>query len=171
MHNLIKRLEKRGWEKKEIQKAVSIIANIKKNKPNDIRFLEKRIYWILLVVIVTANFAISTALMPVLMTLKGTSLYLIIILIGFTFGLLFELVIRSIEHLKKKHHVILAILIPLVGLVNFFVMSWISNGLIRKLELQNFQNPLSIAIAYSASFVIPYIVYRFILKVDYYIKE
>ena len=171
MRNLVERLEKRGWSKKDIIKTVGIIRNAKKNKPSDIRFLEKRIYWILLFVIIAANFAISIALIPVLVALKGMFLYFIIIIIGMVFGLLFELVIRSIDHLEKKHHLILAILIPLIAIVNIFVMSNISNYFIKILSLTNLHNSAVIAVVYSASFVLPYIIYRFILKIEYYVKE
>lgn len=171
MRNLIKRLEKRGWNKKEISKAVGIIQNAKQNKSKDISFIEKRIYWILLVVIIVANFAISVALIPILITLKGMLLYFVLGLLGIIFGLLFELVIRSIEHLEKKHHVFLAILIPLIALTNILIVLNISNKLAFTLGLKNIQNSIMIVFIYSASFVLPYIIYRFILKIEYYAKE
>ena len=170
MKNLIERLEKRGWSKKEIIKAVNIIKKAKQNKPKDIIFFDKRIYWILLVVIIAANFAISVALIPILMTLRGVLLYFIIIVLGLIFGLLFELVIRSIEHLEKEHHLFLAVIIPLIALANVFIISKISNYLTRTLNLANSQNPIVIALIYAASFVLPYIVYRFVLKIEYYVK-
>ena len=171
MKNLVERLEKRGWSKKEIIKAVNIIKKAKQNKPKDIIFFEERIYWILLVVIIAANFAISVALIPILLTLRGVLLYFIIIVLGLIFGLLFELLIRSIEHLEKEHHLFLAVLIPLIALSNVFVISKISNNLTRTLNLTNFQNPIVIALIYAASFVLPYIIYRFVLKIGYYAKE
>ena len=171
MENLKKRLEKRGWDKKEIEKAVGIIHNAKQLKTTETRFLEKRIYWVLLVVIIAANFAISIALIPVLMALKGALLYFIIVLLGIVFGLLFELVIRSIEHLEKKHHLILAILITLFALTNFFVVSRISNNLMTTLNLTNIHTPIIIALVYAASFALPYVTYRFVLKIEYYAKE
>ena len=171
MKNLIKRLEKRGWSEKEISKAVEIIHNAKQLKTQETRFFEKRIYWILLFVIIAANFAISVALIPILMTLNGMLLYFIIIVLGIIFGLLFELVIRSIEHLEKRHHILLVILIPLTALANIFVISRISNNLSQVLSLKNIQNPILISIIYAASFVLPYIIYRFILKIEYYVKE
>ena len=171
MKNLIKRLEKRGWSEKEISKAVEIIHNAKQLKTQETRFFEKRIYWILLFVIIAANFAISVALIPILMTLNGMLLYFIIIVLGIIFGLLFELVIRSIEHLEKRHHILLVILIPLTALANVFVISRISNNLSQVLSLKNIQNPILISIIYAASFVLPYIIYRFILKIEYYVKE
>ena len=171
MQSLIKRLEKKGWSKKEISKTVEIIHNAKRLKTPETRFLEKRVYWILLIVIIAANFAISVALIPVLMALRGMVLYIIILIMGIAFGLLFELVIRSIEHLEKRHHIFLAVLIPVVALVNILVISNFSNGLTKILNLKNIHNSLGISVIYTASFVLPYLIYRFILKIEYYAKE
>ena len=171
MRNLIDRLEKKGWSKKEIINAVDIIKKAKHSKTAGNLFLEKRIYWILLIIIMAANFAISVALVPLLVALKGVFLYFVIIILGTVFGLLFELVIRSIEHLEKRHHQLLVIFIPLIALVNIFIISKISNNLTSTLGLANLHNTITIAIVYAASFVLPYIVYRFILKIEYYAKE
>jgi len=171
MENLVKRLGKRGWGQKEINKAVDVIKNAKQNKTKDNIFLEKRIYWILLAVIIVGNFAIAISLIPLLMALKGAFLYIIVITLGIVFGLIFELVIRSIEHLEAKHHFILAFLIPLIALVNVFIITRISNNLASTLSLGNFNSPMIVSIVYAASFVLPYILYRFVLKMGYYAKE
>lgn len=171
MRNLVDRLEKRGWGRKDIIKAVEIIKKAKKDKPKEIKFLDERIYWILLTIMVAANFAISVAIMPLLIALKGIFLYFILIVLGIVFGLLFELVIRSIEHLEKQHHVFLAFLIPLTALANVFVISNISNNLARTLNLTNAHNSIIIAIVYAVSFVLPYVAYRFVLQIGYYVKE
>jgi|SRR3989338_2830698 len=158
MQNLAKRLEKIGWEGHEIEKALRIISSTKAKA--EFRFLEKRIYWILLIVIIAANFAVSVALLPALMALKGNFLYITIIVLGISFGLLFELVIRSIEHLQAKHHIALAIFIPAAALASFFA---VSNSV-------NFRSPLAVSLAYAVSFTIPYAVCRFIFKIGYYSK-
>ncbi|MBI3035954.1 hypothetical protein HYY71_06550 [Candidatus Woesearchaeota archaeon] len=171
MRNLVNRLEKRGWGKKDIIKTIGIIKDVKQSKAKEDLFLEKRVYWILLAVIITANFAISVALMPILMALNGAFLYFVVIILGIVFGLLFELAIRSIEHLEKKHHLFLAVLIPLIALINAFVISNISNNLAKTLNLANVHNSIVVALVYAISFVSPYIVYRFVLKIEYYSKE
>lgn len=171
MHNLVDRLEKRGWSRKDIIKTVEIIKNAKKSKSKDIIFIEKRIFWILLALIIAANFAVSIAVIPILIALKGMILYSALIILGVVFGMLFELVIRSIEHLEKKHHVFLAFLIPMAALANVFVIAKVSNSLSRTLNLTNVQDSMIIAIVYAASFVLPYIVYRFVLKIEYYARE
>ena len=171
MQNLIKRLEKSGWGRNDINKAVNIMQNAKQNKTRDIISFDKNVYWILLVIIVVANFAISIALVPVLVTLGGIFLYFIMILLGLVFGLLFELVIRSIEHLEKKHHLILVFLIPLVALINMFIVARMSNSLKITMSLKNANEPIILSIFYAAAFVLPYIIYRFVLKIEYYAIE
>ena len=170
MHNLVDRLEKKGWSRKDIIRTVETIKNAKKKQPKDIIFIERRIFWILLITIIAANFAVSVALLPLLVALKGALLYIIIIILGIIFGLLFELVIRSMEHLGRQHHIFLAFLIPIIALMNIFIMSRISNRLAQSLGLANAHNPVVMSIVYSASFALPYIISRFVFKIGYYAK-
>ncbi len=171
MENLRKRLEKRGWQNQEIEKAIGIIKRAKQNKTKESLFLERRIFWILLIFIIVANFAISVALMPLLIALSGFVPYFVISVLGLVFGLVFELVIRTIEHLESRHHLALAVLIPLIALANVYLISGLSNEVAFKLDLQNIHSPLVIGFVYAASFVLPYLVYRFVLKIEYYAKE
>ena len=171
MHNLIRRLKKKGWSEKDIKKAVEIAQNARLNRLNKLSFLEKRIYWILLLVIIAVNFAISVALIPLLIALKGIFLYAVVIILGLFFGLILELVIRSIEHLEKKHHVFLAFIIPLIALINLFIITGIANNFSNILNIRNIQNPITITLIYTVSFTTPYLFHRFFLKTEYYIKE
>ncbi len=171
MRNLIERLKKRGWKKMEIAKAVGIIKKAKQDKAKETIFIEDRIYWILLVILIAANLAISAALIPILIALREEILLFIIILIGIVFGALFETVIRGIEHLEKRHHTFLAVFIPIMAFVAVFFISRLSNNLVKMMGLNNFHSPIIIAFVYAVSFVLPYIVCRFILKIEYYAKE
>lgn len=170
MRNLIERLKKRGWKKREIAKAVGIIKKAKQDKAKETIFLERRIYWILLAILIAANLAISAALVPILIALKEEILYFIITLIGVVFGALFETVIRSMEHLEKRHHTFLAVFIPIMAFAAVFFISNLSNDLMKMIGLSNFHSPIIIAFVYAVSFALPYIVYRFILKIEYYAK-
>ena len=103
--------------------------------------------------------------------MNGIFLYAVLIILGIVFGLLFELVIRSIEHLERKHHIILAFLIPIVALVNMFVVARLSNDFKISLLIKNSTQPLVLSLVYAAAFVLPYIIYRFVLKIEYYSRE
>jgi hypothetical protein len=170
MKNLISRLERKGWKKSEISKAVSIIKNAKKSKPKELLFLEKKISIILLLLVIAVNFAVSISFIPLLITLKGVVLYFIIIVMGIFFGLLFEVVIRSMEHLEKQQHMVLAAIIPAIALLNFSIISKLSNKISINLGFRNSTDPFAVGIVYAGSFIAPYIFYKFVLKKDYYLK-
>lgn len=168
MQNLIRRLEKRGWSRKEISKAVGIIKNAKKDKTKQAKFRNELIYGVLLALIITANFAISIALIPYLIVLRGFLLYFVIALLGACFGFLFETAIRSIEHLEREHHLLLTIMLPLVALANLLIISRMANGVIMSLNLKNVHDPFAVSFVYALSFVLPYFIYRFVMKRGYY---
>ena len=168
MQNLTERLEKRGWKKEEIQNAVNSIKSAKQNKSRGMMFLEKRMYWLLLIIIAVSNFAVSMAIIPILMALAEMALYFAIIVLGLSFGFLFELVIRGIEHLEKRHHAFLAVFIPITAFLIVYFMAELSNKLMLILGLKNFHASAIIAFAYAASFAVPYIVYRFVMRKEYY---
>ena len=171
MQNLVKRLEKRGWKRNEISRAVGIIQKAKQNKTKENLFLEKRVYWVLLILIITANFAIAITMMPLLVALKGFSLYIDIITLGAMFGLAFELVIRGIEHLEKNQHLALAAIIPIIALASAFLITRTSNKISIAFGRENFHEPIAVSLVYASSFALPYVIYRFVLKKEYYARD
>jgi len=164
MYDIKKRLEQKGWKKKDIIKTANIIQKAKENKHPHIKTLDNAVYWISLGLAIIGNFLISISLIPLLLILKSFPLYLTIVTLGASFGLLFELLIRTIEHLETKHHLFLGIIIPIIALINLVVIVLISNGLEEILNIQNFQNPLLVGAAYAISFIFPFAIYHVFLK-------
>ena len=164
MKDIKKRLIQKGWNKSDINKTIKIIEHAKANKHPHIKILDKAVYWISLIIAIIGNLIISISLIPILLTLKSFQLYIIIITIGVSFGLLFELLIRSIEHLETRHHLFLGIIIPIIALANVFIIVLISNGLEEIINIQNTQNPLTIGIVYAVAFISPYFLYQLFLK-------
>ena len=154
-------LLEKGWKRKDIESAIKIIRHAKKHKHPKIKLLDKAVYWISLAVAIAGNFIISIALMPFLIALSGFSLFLFIIALGLSFGLLFELLVRGIENLEAKHHLFLGIIIPIVALANFVI---ISDNLKKFIGIESPQDPLIVGAIYSISFILPYITYHIFLK-------
>lgn len=168
MEALKKRLKEKGWKSKEINKTIRIVKKVKKKKQPAQNFLDKLVYWIALLIVVSGNITISIALIPSLIVLNSTSLYLVIIIIGLSFGFLFELVIRSIEHLEAKHYIFLSILVPVIAIINFVIIVNFSNEFAGIMNIGNTNNPVLIGLAYSLSFMFPFIYFKLILKKGYY---
>ena len=100
MEEIKNKLVEEGWKKRDINKTIRIIEKAKENKHPKIKLLDKTVYWFSLLIAIVGNLIISISLIPVLLALKGQQLYFIIIVLGISFGLLFELLIRTIENLK-----------------------------------------------------------------------
>ena len=168
MEKLKKRLKEKGWSAQDINKTIKIIKEAKEKKHPAIKSLDKLVYWAALAIAIIGNFIISIALIPPLMALKSIQLFLIIAALGISFGLLFELLIRSIEHLETRHHVFLGILIPSVALINIFIITLVSNNLEKIFKIDNSHNPYIIGIVYAVAFMSPFILYKLIMKKGYY---
>ena len=164
MRSLERRLAEKGWAKKDINKAIRIIEKAKKSKHPKIKLLDKAVYWLSFLVAIIGNFIISVALIPFLLESDNARLYLIAIILGVSFGLLFELLVRKIENLTAKHHIFLGIAIPILAVLNFVIILKNMESLIG-IEAKN--NPLGIGIIYSISFILPYFIYQYFLKNRY----
>ncbi|MCX8146963.1 MAG: hypothetical protein N3D84_00670 [Candidatus Woesearchaeota archaeon] len=115
------------------------------------------VYWTVLLVLTIGNFLISVILIPFLLVFKPVHLALIVSILGIIFGLMFNLIIRDIEHIEKEHHLIAAIFIPSIALINIFVMVNIANNLAARLKLPAHENAFLISLLYVIVFIIPYV--------------
>ena len=161
MENIRKYLLEKGWKRKDVESAIRIISHAKKHKHPKIKLLDKAVYWISLSVAIAGNFIISIALIPFLIALSGFRLFLFVIALGISFGLLFELLVRGIEGLEVKHHLFLGIIIPIVALASFVI---ISNNLKKLIGIESPHDPIIVGAIYSISFILPYIIYHVFLK-------
>lgn len=168
MERLKKRLEEKGWSKQDINKTIKIVEEAKEKKHPAIKLLDRSVYWIALILAIIGNFIISVALIPFLMALKSIQLFSVIVVLGFSFGLLFELLIRSIEHLEAKHHIFLSILIPVVAIINVFIITLVSNNIEKIFKIDNPQNPYIVGIVYAIAFILPFVFYKLVMKKGYY---
>jgi len=130
---------------------------LRKKEDKEILTMNKLVYWLALLVTIIGNLIISAALIPFLIVLKDVQLYLIIVVLGIAFGLLFDLLLRDIKNIDFKHHVIAAIFIPGIAIVNLFIITKLANRLIEMLNVVNVEhNPIIISIVYAVAFILPY---------------
>jgi hypothetical protein len=164
----VRRLKERGWSEEDLKRTEELIQKRnREDKSRSMPSMNRILYWSAVVVIVLGNFIISMFLIPFLLVLKKLSLDIIIVTIAFAFGLLFNLLVTDIEHIEKKHHVIILILVPFIALINFIVMVNVADALAATLKLPIArENPYFIALIYVAAFILPYL-YSLIVKKTY----
>jgi len=156
-HNLLKK----GFSRNEAQKTVEILDKATELKSSKIKFLDATIYWVLLIVAIIGNLVISIILVPFLLAFKTIPLYFTIIVLAALFGFLFDQLIRDIEHLEHKHHIIAWIFIPVLAIINTYYMTSFANYVTETLELPlASHSPLMISITYVIAFILPYAVHN-----------
>lgn len=159
------RLAEKGWSKKEIKKTAHIIEKSEIKKSKKVMFLDKYVYLISLFVGIIGNLIISIALIPFLLALESFQLYLVIVVLGMSFGLFFEILIRDIENLEAKHHITAGIVIPCLALVNMYIITLFSYNISSIAGIRKIMHiPMLIGFVYAVSFIAPYVFYRFLKK-------
>ncbi|MBW2999066.1 chloride channel protein [Candidatus Woesearchaeota archaeon] len=165
---LQEKLLEKGWHEEEVAEAVKILGSEEAKKKNIIFYQQMSpiTYWTMLIVAIIGNLIISMVLIPFLIVLPNFKLYVIIGVIGFAFGALFNLLLRSIENIDYKHHIVAGIFIPAIAVVNIYVITTLANslsfsiekGLIRTTLFH--QNPILVSLIYVGAFVLPYVIFE-----------
>jgi len=151
------RLKVKGWSDAEIKKTINILEIAKAKKHPKLILLDKAVNWMALLLVIFGNFAFSIFLIPVLVTFPSSSLYLIILLLSSSFGIFMSILIKDLEDLDRWHHLSILLLVPITGIVNFFIVVSIVNSNRLVSILQNQHNPVIVGIIYLIGFFIPYI--------------
>lgn len=155
----------KGWNEKEVKETEEILKKSKIKKSRKIISLDKYVYWIALFVGIIGNLIISIALVPFLLVLKGFQLYFVVIILGISFGLFFEILIRDIENLGKKHHLIAGIVIPCLALINMYIITAFAGEAEAMLKIGSIAHiPALIGLVYAMSFIAPYALYQITLR-------
>ncbi len=153
----------RKWDKPEVEKAVRILKEAETEKTKAIKNLDKSIYWIVIIVVILGNIAASVMLIPVLLVLKSYTLYAIIALLGVCFGLLFDILVRDMENMANTRKVIAIFYVPILAIINLYIITVITNSLEITLRLNNDQHSLLlVGFTYAISFILPYLHYNFV---------
>lgn len=156
--------EKR-WDKQEVEKAVRILKEAENKKTGWIKALDKSVYWVFLIVAILGNIAVSVMLIPILLVLRSFMLYFVIAVLGASFGFIFDLLIRDMEHLEKRHHVIAGFFVPMIAVVNLYIVTVMTNKLEITLRLNNDQHSLLlVGFVYAIAFILPYFYYKVVKK-------
>ena len=158
----IEELKKKGWKDEDIARAdMTIGERRKKDKSGTMPYMDKAVFWTMFFLIITGNIIISILMIPFLLVLNLPFLDLIIIILGVSFGFLFNFLITDIRHVPFKHHIFAGIVIPILAVINFFIMTNMANTLADYLEVSNVrQNPYVISIIYMIGFIAPYLIFR-----------
>ncbi len=171
MPKLLKhRLLDKGWSHEEAERAHNILYSQEKQEKHSRykHFSSPFVYWTILVVGILGNFFASIAFFPLFLFFPAYVLYGFIILLGLCFGIFFHIIMKDIEHVDYKHHLIGSILVPLIAIPNIFLVTSVANMMDPEYLKTIFglttgvlhQNPYTVSATYAIFFVLPYLIYK-----------
>lgn len=119
--------------------------------------LDKFVYWTSLLILGAFNIVAVFMLIPLLVFFTSGIVYFFVVIFGFVFGLLFYLLLRGIEHLEPRHHIIAGFFIPVVAVLDFLLILFVADE-VSALLLKPLDFNASIAmIAFVSAFIVPYL--------------
>lgn len=148
------RLREKGWSEAEIQHAQKIVSRAKRHKHPHQDVLNETIFWGMLILAGSTMVAVTYWILPLFIISTDSILYPILIIIGLSFGMLINHVIKDLDHLKLHHHIILSATLPIIGLVSFLsVLGRIDDATALG---GNTHSALLSSIVFIVSFLLPY---------------
>ena len=160
-------LESEKWTDFEIKKAAKILHHAEKNKSALVRILDELVHWMIILIVIFGNIIISAFIVFLPLFTNQVFFYLIIIILALAFGFLIDRPLRDIEKLDKNKHFLSRLIIPLLALVNIYIVIGLKN-VIEYFSKLNFNfNPIVAGTVYGLFFLLPI----FMMGVDYRKKK
>lgn len=151
-------IQKKPWSPEEKQRVLKIIEEGKTKKSKLLHFLDELVYWVFLFIAIFGNFILSVVLVPFMLILTGFYLFIVLFIIGFAFGMLINAILKEIQKVEEKKHIIPVLLIVALALINIYIITRFTNQLEGLLELTTpAHNPVLISATYALAFILPYL--------------
>ncbi len=139
-----------------LQRDVVAVEQSLRKKQGIEQKMQRFVSWTALALLIFINFLGALLLVPFLLFFEGIPQYVLIVLFGIGFGLLFNLMIHSIEHLGNKHHIIAGIIIPCCAVLDLIILFGILHQAVQKLQLTVTYNYALIVLVFICAFLFPY---------------
>ena len=165
MHGPLRtRLAEMGWSQEEIEKTVQMMEQPEKKEKHAAitKNMDWIIYWTVLLVLTISNFLVSLVLIPFLLAMSAAFMEIMVVALGFIFGMIFNHLIRGLEHIDEKHHYAAALFIPAIAVANIIFMVTVANSIAEQAAdliglVAAEKNAVVISLFYVGAFITPYI--------------
>jgi hypothetical protein len=114
-HRVLRNLEKKGWDEHYLSHTVSILKKAEKKKKLHIKILDRILYVLILIFILSCNILLLFGLMPVIVSMPLAVSLIVILILGVAFGFVADNLLMDIE-MTHKHYIISALMIILFSL-------------------------------------------------------
>ena len=157
MENVTNRMTRKGWDEEKINQLNYVLYHKRIHflRPQT---LAKLVFWCALLLCIAGNLIVAVALVPAFWVIPDWALFFILILVGLCFGALFDILIKDIELLDPKHHIIGGLFLPVMGIIFMYIMVDLSNKFssIANIPLFVEHSAIFVSLVYIIAFMAPY---------------
>ena len=122
-------------------------------------------YWTFLFVIMVTNFVLSFLIIFLILFLDHPLLYVVIIILGSGFGLIYELFLNGMRHVFLHHHVFAKVFLIITGVINIINIVLITSIINNFFGLENkMYNAIAVSVVYFISFLAPYFITKIVRR-------
>ncbi len=114
-------------------------------------------YWTTILVLFLANLFTAMAIIPFILLAFSFDFYLILAALGTFSGYVFTHLIRNIENLDRRHHLLAVLSIPVLAIINLIIVSTSLEGMTKLLGIASQKEPLTVSLVYATFFLLPYV--------------
>jgi hypothetical protein len=156
--------DKERWNEKEIKKVAKILVKVEKNKNFWIKLLDEIVHWMMILIILIGNTVIAGFLVLISALLDKVFFYLILGLFAISFGILVEIPLKDIEKLSKHKHFLSRIMLPVLALVNVYIIIGM-RAVVENFTRIDFEfNTIAAGLTYGILFILPHFFIAFVKK-------
>ncbi len=155
------RLREKGWSDEEIERTLSILKRAEVNKPKQMMFLDKVVFWFGLFLAMLGNFFVAVALIPIFLAVGSPQLYAVLAVVGLAFGSLFEILLRDIHRLSEHDQIMSGVFMAAIAIISIYIMVRIAMHIEGALGLDTMLlHPVPVSAVYLVSFMAPYVIFK-----------
>ena len=151
------RMKEKGWSDDEVHQLMNILYHKKLHLLSP-QTMARIVYWAAMLLSIAGNFIVAVALVPVFWVLPDWALFFVLVLVGISFGALFNILIKDIELIDPKHRILGGLFLPSVGVIFMYIMVNLSNKVSSKIAIPLFveHSAWIVSIVYILAFMAPY---------------
>lgn len=153
------KLQEKGWTEEEIAHAKTILLRAEEKKHPKKLFLEKTLYWIMLLIIIVGTMLGAWVVEPLILVSTTTQAIIGIFIFGLLFGSLATILFRDIEELELHQHIISSLIIPLTAIITSIILTRQTIKMAIALSIDATHNPILLGVTYSIGALLPYLVF------------
>lgn len=160
MHNsdvLVKRLEKKGWDKEEVEFVKLVLKDHQKHHHIFPPFVDDIIHIVMFGLMIILNGFAFTFLLPFVLIMPFWFTAIVVTMLGLGLGSVCAIIMSDLNHLEHHHHFFFFLIIPAATIVLFLGLMYIIQ---QNFFFLLFQNPLSVSFLYVLGFVMPFVYHK-----------